>query len=493
MPVIRVSNIMSVSIRYLWSRPGTASLWFKRKVPKDLVSVVGKTWIQFSLGTRDPRQAARLIADHVTAQDQAWEALREARSGTPRNPAPVPIRDQAHRLLVGRGTDPVDLKESEDGARWAFEDMLEAQLPPHLREATEATPQELDRNLPPAHRAALQAYQGRTPFTLTDCLDQYITARPSTEKDARLVFGYLVAYLEGDRDMRKVRRPDVNGFVVWLLEGGHAERHPRRGSLGGKAVSTTTVGRYLTTLRAAFGRAIKENEFRIENVFAQVEIPDQGKDAKERETFTVDQYRHLYAALDHWSETKGLDPLRCILTLVAETGARLAEIVGLAAADLDLSGPLASLRIQGHPWRSLKTPGSTRVVPLSPRAVEAAKVALGLSADANELGSAEQLAVTSERCPLFPGRAGKNDSVSASLVKWVRAQDGLMGTKLGNHSLRHGLKDRLRAAQCPDSIQDAILGHSTPGVGASYGTGYPLTVLAEWINKAAVLEKHLEE
>lgn len=461
MPAIRLNSIMSVSIRYLWSRPGTASLWFKRKVPKDLVAVVGKTWVQFSLGTRDPRLAARLIADHVIAQDQEWDALR--------NPKAVPLGEAAHQLMVSHGVDPSDPMGASDGARWAFEDMLEAQLPVRLQEATEATHQELDRNLSPVHRASLQAYQGRTPFTLTDCLDQYIAARPSTEKDARLVFGYLQGFLKSDRDVRKVRRQDVNGFVAWLLAGGHA---------GGKAVSTTTVGRYFTTLRAAFGRAIRENEFGIENVFAQVEIPDQGKDATERDTFTPDQYRHLYTALDQWAAAKGLDQLRCILTLVAETGARLAEVVGLAAADLDLAAPVPYMRIQEHPWRSLKTPGSARSVPLSPRAVVAAKVALGLCGDASIDGVKPQ--------ELFPGRAGKTDSVSATLVKWLRTQEGLRGTKLGNHSLRHGLKDRLRAAQCPDSIQDAMLGHATPGVGAGYGQGYPLSVLSEWLGRACV-------
>jgi integrase len=266
-----------------------------------------------------------------------------------------------------------------------------------------------------------------------------------------------------DRDISKVLRPDVNEFVEWL-------RDP---AASGRKVSTTTVGRYITTLRAAFARAILENSLGIENVFMKVEIKDQGKDAKDRETFTADQYRHLYAALDQWAETKGLDPLRCILTLVAETGARLAEVVGLAAADVDLAGAAPSLRIAENPWWPLKTPGSARNVPLSPRAVEAAKVALRLRGNAVEL---------------FPGRAGKTDSVSATLVKWVREREGLQGTKLGNHSLRHGMKDRLRAIQCSDSIQDAILGHVTPGVGAGYGQGYPLSVLAEWVTRALSLE-----
>jgi integrase len=459
MPAIQVSNIMSVSIRYLWSRPGTETLWFKRKVPKDLAAAVGKTWLQFSLGTKDPAQAARLITAHVTAQDREWSALRGASTAS--------TADQARLLLLRNGIDPSDLEGTSDGTLWAFQDLIESQLPRSVKEdETIRHGRQLDQHLSPVHRAALRMVQGRKPFTLSECMEQYIGARPATEKDARLVFGYLQTFLKTqrpgvalDRDLSKIRRGDVNDFVEWL-------RNPEA---SGRQVSTTTVERYITTLRAAFARAIRENELGIENPFLRVEIKDLGKDVQDRETFTADQYRHLYAALDQWAETKGLDPLRCILTLVAETGARLAEVVGLAAADLDLTGPMPSLRIAENPWRSLKTPGSARHIPLSPRAVEAAKVALRLRGAAVEL---------------FPGRAGKTDSVSATLVKWVRDREGLKGSRLGNHSLRHGMKDRLRAVQCPDSIQDQILGHAAPSVGATYGTGYPLTVLAEWLTRA---------
>ncbi|WP_353622645.1 DUF6538 domain-containing protein [Burkholderia sp. THE68] len=33
--------------------PAPGPYWFKRKVPKGLVPFVGKTWVQFTLGTRD--------------------------------------------------------------------------------------------------------------------------------------------------------------------------------------------------------------------------------------------------------------------------------------------------------------------------------------------------------------------------------------------------------------------------------------------------------
>lgn len=120
MPSLRLNSIMTVSIRYLWSRPGTETLWFKRKVPKDLVDAVGKTWLQFSLGTKDPRQAARLIEAHATAQNREWDGLRSG--------SDVGVRAQAHRLLASNGVDTRDPKATPEALR-AFEDFLEDQLP----------------------------------------------------------------------------------------------------------------------------------------------------------------------------------------------------------------------------------------------------------------------------------------------------------------------------------------------------------------------------
>jgi hypothetical protein len=96
-------------------------------------------------------------------------------------------------------------------------------------------------------------------------------------------------------------RQDVNGFVEWLLAGKHSPE--------GKRISTSTVERYLTSIKAAVARAIRENELGVSNVFELVEIPRAGKDVVKRETFTVDQYRHLHRAIDASNAERGRDQL----------------------------------------------------------------------------------------------------------------------------------------------------------------------------------------
>ncbi|MEM5342403.1 tyrosine-type recombinase/integrase [Paraburkholderia azotifigens] len=469
MPLLRLTSIVSVKLKYARPKKGSSLLFFYRRVPDDIKPLLpagskyaAKTHYVVSLQTSDPKVAAPRIEKLLKQTTEEWEYLR--------NPTRAGVRRQAQQLLQRVGFDPMYPEETEEGALWAFEDYLEDQLPQSVREdRTIQHGHQLDRHLSPVHREALQVLQGRRGFTLTDCLDQYVAARPSTDKDARLVFGYLREFLGKDRDIRKVKRQDVNGFVEWLLAGKHSE--------DGKSISTTTVHRYLNTLRAAFSRAIRENELGLDNVFAAVEIRGKGKDAQQRHPFTVDQLKALHAAVGTWVAVRGWDQLRCIVTVLAETGCRLAEVVGLATADIHLHAATPYIDLKDHPWRSIKATGSstvsTRKVPLTPRAIAALQAAHKLAQ-----GSAFAFPqYTSED-------ACKSNSASAALNKWVKAQEGLQGAGLTCHGLRHTMKDLLRAAGCPSDIQDRILGHATPGVGATYGRGHPLEMLADWLAKA---------
>ena len=69
-------------------------------------------------------------------------------------------------------------------------------------------------------------------------------------------------------------------------------------------------------------------------------------------------------------------------------------------------------------------------------------------------------------------------STSAALYKWIKT---VIGGDYVVHSLRHSLRDRLRAVECPSDIVDQIGGWSSSTVGSSYGKGYELLVLAKWM------------
>jgi integrase len=81
--------------------------------------------------------------------------------------------------------------------------------------------------------------------------------------------------------------------------------------------------------------------------------------------------------------------------------------------------------------------------------------------------------------PLF---AGSPKAASKRLNDFLD-DCGLTDPSIVVHSLRHRAADRLRAYECPIDIRRAILGHEDRSVSESYGEGFPVTVLREWIDK----------
>ena len=83
------------------------------------------------------------------------------------------------------------------------------------------------------------------------------------------------------------------------------------------------------------------------------------------------------------------------------------------------------------------------------------------------------------------GDQTNSNSASAGLNKWIK--------KIGSdtaviHSLRHSTRDRLRDAGAQSELVDQIGGWSNSGnVGQSYGSGYSLKVMHEWMNKIAIV------
>ena len=66
------------------------------------------------------------------------------------------------------------------------------------------------------------------------------------------------------------------------------------------------------------------------------------------------------------------------------------------------------------------------------------------------------------------------------LNKWMK---GIIGGDYVVHGLRHSLRDRLRAVECPSDIIDQIGGWTTTGIGHAYGRGYSVEILAKWMQK----------
>ena len=289
--------------------------------------------------------------------------------------------------------------------------------------------------------------------SLLDALDVYIEqkgkGRPKTFRvAAERSCNYMIGIC-GNKPLSAYTRPDALQFRDWLVA---------RGLTG------SSVTRNFSHLKAVINFALSEYALDVRNPFVGV-YHDRSAGVLVRKPIPMEAIRNVQ------SECRAVDDdLRWLIALISDTGMRLAEGAGLLKQDfvgLNTKHPYVS--VVKHPWRNLKTASSERKIPLVGQALWAARRIV-------EADNASDLAFRRyNRKPITAA-----NSASAALNKWLR-QYVPVGCTM--HSFRHSMRDRLRAVQCPADITDQIGGWATDGVGQGYGSGYPLSVLQEWLEK----------
>ena len=230
-----------------------------------------------------------------------------------------------------------------------------------------------------------------------------------------------------------------------------------------RGMSSSSVKRVFSSVRAIMNLAIKEHGLSLTNVFNNTFIPEDNK-RKERLPIPVDVIRKIQG------ESRRLDDEpRWLIALISDTGMRLSEACGLLSSDIVLDADIPHISLREHQWRRLKTSSSIRAIPLVGASLWAAK---GIKAHGTEFAFPKYC--NSEKC--------NANSASAALNKWLkpRLPEGCV-----IHSFRHSLRDRLRSVECPSDIVDSLGGWTTEGIGQRYGKGYDLNVKAKWMEKIA--------
>ena len=228
-----------------------------------------------------------------------------------------------------------------------------------------------------------------------------------------------------------------------------------------RGMSSSSVKRVFSSVRAIMNLVIKEHGLAMTNVFNGTFIPEDNK-RKERLPVPSNSIKQIQKECISFN-----DEPRWLIALISDTGMRLSEACGVLTSDVCLDGAIPHINLTAHPWRRLKTGSSARQVPLVGTSLWAAKQVVKQN---------HQFAF-----PKYCNEAKCNaNSASAALNKWLkpRVPDGCV-----IHSFRHSLRDRLRAVECPADIIDAIGGWTTEGVGHQYGKGHSLSVKARWMHK----------
>ncbi|WIV50717.1 tyrosine-type recombinase/integrase [Marivivens sp. LCG002] len=283
---------------------------------------------------------------------------------------------------------------------------------------------------------------------LSEFTSDYLSWKSITPTPVLLASRSLISLL-GDRHVSEYSREDIKLFAQSLLQKGNR---------------TGTVRRRLNCISAVLNYAYAELELDKRNPASRVLIRGEGADAMRRATFTSKQLELGYKeALASGSDVRLLFPL------LGETGCRLAEITGLRIEDVCISSQV--IHISPHSCRRLKTKGSERDLPLVGYALEAMELALKQA----------------DQSFLFP-RYLKEDAIRAThasnaLNRWVKQRFG----GLTAHSLRHTMRDRLRAACTPLELIDQIGGWSSVNsIGSQYGEGYSLKMVRDYLEKVKI-------
>ena len=234
-----------------------------------------------------------------------------------------------------------------------------------------------------------------------------------------------------------------------------------RDHLFDRGMSSSSVKRVFSSVRAVINLAIREQGLSINNVFSGTFIPDD-----EAKTQRLPIPTDVLLTIQHECMQLDDEP-RWLIALISDTGMRLSEACGLLTSDICLDGELPHIKLVVHPWRRLKTGPSSRSIPL-----------VGTS-----LWAAKQVAKQGHQF-VFPKYCNETkcnaNSASAALNKWLKPR---VPSDCVIHSFRHSPRDRLRAVECPADIIDAIGGWTTEGVGHQYGKGHSLQVMHGWMKK----------
>ena len=287
---------------------------------------------------------------------------------------------------------------------------------------------------------------------LSDALELYLRLK-AVGKDKVFVrtanrnVGYVIKVL-GDKPIRQYSSSEAATFRDWLIK---------------QSMSTRTVKRVFASVRAVVNLTISEHGLDCINGFAKTYFPT-GEDINDRLAIPNENIKKVQALCVEMD-----DDMRWLIALISDTGMRLGEAAGLHMDDIKLDGLIPYIDLKPHPWRSLKTRGSQRRIPLVGAALWACR-------RLREVNDSNSLAF-----PRYCNKQSCNaNSASGGLNKWLQTH---VPAGCVIHSFRHSLRDRLRAVECPSDIVDAIGGWKTAGVGHGYGDGYTVDVLTRWISE----------
>jgi hypothetical protein len=191
---------------------------------------------------------------------------------------------------------------------------------------------------------------------LPDALAKYCQLKGIGKSDqffsvAKRNIGYVIEHL-GKRLLETYSTSDASSFRDELLR---------------RKLSSTSVQRIFSTIRAAINITIQKDRLSCTNALAKTYLPSEKR--PKWPSISSDDMKHVQKVCFDMADER-----RLLIALISDAGKRLLEALGLVWSNVHLNHKPPHIKLVSQPWRQLKTTGSKRLVPLVGEVLRAVKV-----------------------------------------------------------------------------------------------------------------------
>ena len=450
----------TVYMKYLSKRPNRKTYYYRRRVPEDLLRHYDKSYIEVSL-----KQTDKVLASKVCEKfhQQIEKEFRRLRMGLSKQEELSNFEAAVNHLKLFNLT-PEDANDNYEAnpAKDIFFESLDNTLLKNLSAKEYRSYMEGNKShltaLSEEQRSALSIITGQFRLMASQYPREYLKLRGQSENkkkvnECKAAINILIAVC-GDKPPAQYKRVDVNKLIRKLCE----------------VKKTTTVERQLKSIRAMFNLVSREMDLAEDeqHPFYKFNIPDLGKDKKDKEEFDSDQLK----VLRELPYSTNAD-ITCLIHLMVDTGMRISEACGLRVTDVHLDVETPHITLRRNDARELKTKSSERLIPL-------------VGASLSSMQYLLPMCINEYVFPRYIGKENnklKNDNASAACKKRLIS---LLGTDCPtSHSFRHTMNTRLRNVSCPKDMRNEMLGWARD-ISDNYGSPTDLQIKKKFLNQTLI-------
>lgn len=485
-----------------WLHPGSKNYYYRRRVPKELVELVGYQLEKFSLKTRDQIEAKRRFHAADQKIQARWKNLREGYRRLNWQEIAAVGGDMYHlymdrfrkfgfsmhhhAVVIENCSYIVEGLWTQDEKKF-FDETVGADIDTYLADRgmliDASTRRSIDYHVAQAvKQACAQPYRwlngdhrddpnkdrfpkNVAPTVPVRALESFLAyagaaeLSPATRKRWMPVFAQLADFV-GHDDLARI---DGDKIVEWLDH-----------LLAGDRKAITVRDVYLAATKAIYGWLVSRRKLTLNpTIGLSVKVPfaekQEMREFTDREACVV-----LSAALSALADDLPVHlkaARRWIPWICAYTGARVNEATQLRRSDI---------RLENGIWVALITPEAgtvknrkPRTIPLHPHLISQGLIQFVLTGTGDTMFYVPDPRGDRERNAARFRRTGEH------LARWVRDL-GIVAPDIGpSHGWRHRFKTEGRRVGMIEAVQEAIQGHAPRSEGENYGSFPPDVMLPE--------------